>query len=153
MTAPAAIERWAAALARSRVTAALQETSWAIPLLQTVHLLAISAIAVTALLSSLQALRPAGPGTFPDRRELAKAFWTGFACAAATGAVLVIAEPDRLLANTAFQLKLLLLGGAVSASGLTLRDRHRPSRRLAMLAVPLWLSVIVAGQLIGHTGG
>lgn len=138
---------------------AIQTNMWAIPAIQTVHILALSLLFAAAL---LVALRFAGRGlaTEPLHQLVARfgrAIWWMLAVLAATGLLLIIAEPHRTLVNAVFYAKMIML---LVVSLLTLwlaavaRQQHaRVSglhRAAAALTVLLWMGIMIAGRFIAY---
>ncbi|WP_144097321.1 DUF6644 family protein [Croceicoccus sediminis] len=143
----------------------LRETTWAIPNLQTIHILAICVIVGSALATELRMA-----GLFATDRALPNVLnrylpWMKWALVVllATGLLLVIAEPGRTLNNTLFWIKMALVAGA---SLVTLRARRtlvvdhadgpdtvaRPeaSRGLSWLMLLVWVAIIFCGRFIAY---
>jgi uncharacterized membrane protein len=88
--------------------------------------------------------------------------WSGLVVLAATGIVLIVAEPKRALPNPAFQLKMLLLALAVAATlafqaslqrNVAFWDDARARKvagAYAVAALLLWLAIAVAGRWIAY---
>src|SRR5471032_1399128 len=98
----------------------MQVTTWVVPTVQTVHILAIAVIASSALMIDLRLI-----GLFwADRpmKDVSSRFlplvWWPLLILLATGAIMVVSEPARSLKNPAFQLKMLLLIAAIAVTGL-----------------------------------
>jgi hypothetical protein len=80
----------------------------------------------------------------------------------ATGTIMIIGEPPRTLKNPVFQLKMALLVGAVTVTGLfqyLLRrnpafdagSRQRfAAEAIAVLSMLLWLGIIFSGRWIAY---
>ena len=147
----------------TKASAALRESEVVFPLIETVHVLAISLIAGTILTVDLRV----GGLIFRDQplaritRTLLPYTWYGFALMVITGLPLFAAEAAKLYGNPAFRVKLLLL----SLAGFNALLFHRTvGRRMSLwdaLALPpwqarafaagsilLWSGVIVSGRLI-----
>jgi hypothetical protein len=90
--------------------------------------------------------------------------WTGLAVLAATGAIQVVAEPQRTVLNGSFQIKMVLLVLAVAATyalRISLRRNAEfasvsgkaagASKALAVGASLLWCAVAAAGRFISYT--
>jgi hypothetical protein len=76
-----------------------------------------------------------------------------------TGLVMIIGEPDRVLVNTTFWLKMLLVVGVFTLAWLIRRpllrpadgdDEKRPVKALAWLSIVLWCVVIICGRWIAY---
>lgn len=148
------------------LSTALRETTWVIPNIQTVHILAITVVIGSALATEL---RFAGVlATDRQPADLLKRYlpWMRWALLVLllTGAVLVMAEPGRTLGNTLFWTKMALVAGA---SLVTLQARKAVLRRvvgpdgtavapessklLAWLMVFIWCAIIFCGRFIAYT--
>ncbi|MBV8167901.1 MAG: hypothetical protein JO021_13990 [Alphaproteobacteria bacterium] len=145
----------------------IQKTAWIVPTVQSIHILAIAAVATSALLVNL---RLAGgfatdlPGARVAARFLPFVWWP-LLVLLATGAVMITGEPGRSLKNPAFQLKMaLLLAALVLTVAGQRRLRRAPpraagagsgvgaaTRALAVAALLLWVGVIVAGRWIAYS--
>src|SRR4029079_9054776 len=98
-------------LASTSISIRVQEILGLIPLLQTVHILAIAMVLSAALMVDLRILG------FPRTSTLAETvqrfmpwLWTGLALLLASGLILIIGEPRRTLDhNPAFTAKMILL--------------------------------------------
>jgi hypothetical protein len=143
----------------------MQVTTWVVPTVQTVHILAIAVVASSALMIDLRLI-----GVFwADRpmKDVAARFlplvWWPMLILLATGVIMVISEPARSLKNPAFQLKMALLIGAlvVTACFQFLQRRNakfgdlRKGPRAAAVTVAaasmlLWAAIIFAGRWIAY---
>jgi hypothetical protein len=144
---------------------ALQATSWVVPTVQTVHILAIAVVASSALMIDLRLL-----GVFWADRPMKDVFsrflplvWWPLLILVATGVIMIIGEPARSLKNPAFQLKMLLLVTALIVTGLLqffqrqdgafgdFRSAPRPLRvTMAVVSMLLWSAIIFAGRWIAY---
>jgi hypothetical protein len=144
---------------------AIQVTKWAVPTVQTIHILAIAVVASSALMIDLRLI-----GVFwADRpiKDVLSRFlplvWWPLLVLLATGVTMIIAEPARSLKNPAFQLKMGLLIAALIVTGLfqflqsrnaSLGDLRAGPRAaaatLAIVSMLLWSSIIFAGRWIAY---
>jgi hypothetical protein len=142
-----------------------EHNTWAIPTIQSVHIVGIAMVMGSVLMIDLRIL---GWGwTDQTLRQTASRFgpWlTGSLwLLLATGALMVIAEPVRELVTFSFWLKMALVavGTLVAATfQRTLRRHeqqweetlvHRPSiKALAILTFLMWACIIVLGRLIAY---
>src|SRR4029453_3865290 len=98
-------------LAQTQTSTVIQNVSWIIPTVQTVHIVCVAIVVSATFLVSLRVL-----GVF-DRSEtlaaLAHRFlpwiWYALVVLLVTGSLLIIGEPGRSLMNPAFGLKMLML--------------------------------------------
>jgi hypothetical protein len=154
-------------LSHTQLSGVLQETGWLIPLIQTIHILAIAVVISSALFVDLRLLglfAKAQP-TVTIANRLLPWTWGSMVILAASGALLLVAEPDRSLGNPAFEVKLLLLLNAILATTVIQSGLRRDSafwdqttvsrvagRTLAGASFLLWSGVVLAGRLIAYTG-
>ncbi|KQW52282.1 MULTISPECIES: hypothetical protein [unclassified Roseateles] len=135
---------------------ALASHPWAYPALETVHVVGIAMLFGGLLVFELRLL---GLGRALDLAAIARLVLPlallGFGLCALTGLAMFATQPQELLANPAFRLKLLLLmlAGANAAwfharGSLALADR--PARALGLLSVGIWLAVIICGRFIAY---
>lgn len=156
-----ALAQW---LAGTPASEAIQRVLWLIPLLQTVHILAIAMVLSSVAMIGLRIL---GVGRSQNLAQTAHRFlpwiWTGLVLLGLTGIVLIVGEPKRALPNPAFQLKMLMvaiaiLGTLVFQASLRRKiilwsDNPRPRAVSVMLVVGaflLWCAIAVAGRWIAY---
>jgi len=142
-----ALDRFCAWLEQTPLSQAIQVTGWAVPALQTIHILAVAAVMASALMLSL---RLAGmvwrdeplPRVYARFRPV---IWWSLPLLLATGAVMIIGEPARSLENPVFQLKMTLLVSAVVVTLLPFRNRI-----VAVASLALWCAIVFAGRWIAY---
>ena len=137
----------------------IQITSWAIPAIQTIHIIALAALFACAL---LVALRIAGRGFSSEplpqlARRYVRAIWLLLLVLLLSGSLLVIAEPGRTITNPVFYAKMTLL---VLAIAITLWLARVARRELEVpigvhvfagaVSMLLWSGIIVAGRFIAY---
>lgn len=142
-----------------------EHNSWAIPTIQTIHIVGIGVVLGSVFMIDLRVLGWAGMDQ--TLRQITSRFgpWmTGALCALlATGALMVIGEPVRELVTFSFWLKMFLVavGTLVAAIfQITLRKHeqlweetlvHRGSIKcLAVVTFLLWVCIIILGRLIAY---
>jgi hypothetical protein len=150
---------------QTALSQAIQVTKWAVPTVQTIHILAIAVVASSALMIDLRLI-----GAFWANRPIKAVMsrflplvWWPLLILLATGVIMIIAEPARSLKNPAFQLKMLLLIAALIVTWLfqflqrrnaTFGDLHSGPRAaaasLAIVSMLLWSSIIFAGRWIAY---
>ena len=150
---------------QTTLSQAIQVTNWVVPTVQTVHILAIAAVASSALMIDLRLI-----GVFwADRpmRNVSSRFlpfvWWPLLILFVTGALMIIGEPARSLKNPAFQLKMTLLVAALIVTGLiqyfqrrdaAFGELGRGSRAVAVavaiVSLALWSAIIFAGRWIAY---
>ena len=152
-------------LYETQFSTALRETTWAIPNLQTIHIIAIAVVVGSAIATELRMA-----GIFATDRAVSSVLhrylpWMKWALVVLllTGILLVIAEPGRTLTNTLFWIKMALVAGA---SLVTLRARRtlvaagagvseavtmpEASRGLSWLMLLVWCAIIFCGRFIAY---
>ena len=129
---------------------------WAYPALETVHLLGIALLFGGLLVFELRFL---GLARALDLHALARLVLPmallGFGICLLTGLAMFSTQPQELLANPAFRIKLLLLmlAGANAVwfharGSLALADR--PARVQGLLSLGFWVAVIICGRWIAY---
>lgn len=153
-------------LAATGLSVWLASRFWVVPMLQSMHILAIGII--LASLAMLD-MRLAGLiGREQSLRDMALRFypwiWRALAVLVTTGLLQIMAEPARELLNWVFWLKMGLLLSAVLVT-LPMRSlledcrfrelasgRQRVLRTCAMISLLLWVLVITCGRWIAYAG-
>jgi len=155
-------------LGATSLSQTFQTVSWIVPAVQTIHILAVAAVAASALMIDLRllGLRGMDQSFAAIARRFLPFIWWPLPILLATGAILIIAEPARALENPVFLLKMCLL---LAAAAVTLacqiplkRDpafwevstsRKRMARLIAVASMPLWVAIICAGRWIAYVQG
>jgi hypothetical protein len=136
-----AIAHW---LEHTSVSQEIQKALWLIPLLQTIHIIAIAMALSSVLMIELRIL--------------------GFGKSlAVTGLALIIGEPRRALPNPAFQIKMLLLAVTLAVAAVFRVSLVRSTafwegqslgRKLAggfaVIVFFLWCAIAIAGRWIAY---
>jgi len=157
-----AAARW---LSQTAASTAIRDIDWLIPVLQSIHILAIAMVMSSVLMIDLRVLQfTRGQMMVATVRRFEAWIWSGLVLLAATGTPLIVAEPKRMLPNVSFQLKLVLLVlAAATTAGLCRALRRNrgfrdgtgePGRVLKFAAVGgflLWCAVAAAGRFIAYT--
>jgi hypothetical protein len=135
------------------------------PIVQTVHLLSISAVMGSIVLIDLRVLGLALPSQSTTElvRRLMPWTWCALPCLAVSGLVFVFARPNRYLVNPVFGLKFAMLAPAIIlgvvfqwASGKDAsfweqsRWRRGLAKTVAGVSLLLWLGVAMAGRWIAY---
>src|SRR5882672_11918813 len=140
----------------------IHSIDWIVPAVQTIHILAITVVAVSALMIDLRLI-----GVFSADRPLQDVsarflplVWWPLLILLATGAIMIIGEPTRSLKNPVFQLKMALLLGAMIVTGIVqllgrnsalAEDRPGVSSYLIVaLSLLLWTGIVFAGRWIAY---
>ena len=152
------------ALYTTQISTGIRETAGVIPTTQSIHIVAISVVVGSALVTELRLAGVLATDETPQTvvRRYLPWMWAAIAVLLATGAILAVGEPNRVLENPLFWTKMVLV---VVAFGLTLLFRYpilHPQFRLeharwAALVKPLawvsllvWIAVIFCGRWIAY---
>ncbi len=150
------------AIDATALSQAIQSNKWVVPLVQTIHILAIAAVLSSILMINLRLLKVAGLdqslARVSDRYQ--PVVWWTLPLLLASGLILIIGEPARSLANDIFQLKMFLLVCVIIVTVLLQRPLKRDplywDRRtalagtLAVLSMALWCGIVFAGRWIAY---
>jgi hypothetical protein len=155
---------WLEALANSALGAAMQDSLWLYPAVETIHLLGLAALVGCAVAFDLRLLGVSRH--LPARATARHLLWCargGFAVAAASGFLLFSSDPVTLAGNPAFRWKLVL----IAVAGLNALRFHigpfrtaddwgtgRPTplsaRIAAVVSLGAWVGAVTAGRLIAY---
>jgi hypothetical protein len=157
------IEEFCDWLSATPLSVAFQSANWFVPLVQTIHIIAI-AILLTAVYVISFRLVGLTRGTQPLPTMMAKStpwIWIALAVLLFTGLLLTITEPGRELLNWVFRVKMILVLTLAAVLGwLQMRMRadparwsqppHLQARVVGMLCVLLGAAIITAGRWIAY---
>jgi hypothetical protein len=145
-------------LTGTAISQMIQTTAWMIPGLQTIHIIALAVLFVTALMITMRVL---GRSWREDSTAVLAArfmpvIWTCLGVLLFTGSLLISAEPGRTLTNTAFFWKVSMIVIAVSLtlviSGAARRGTIGAAHKtMAVVSMLLWAGIIIAGRYIAYT--
>jgi len=156
---------FAEGLQASPISVALQSVGWAIPVIQSIHILMIGVVFVSILMITLRVLELVRVDqTFGDVwRRFSPWIWCGLVVMAVTGALLIVAEPVREFTSLSFWLKMGLLAiGIVAAIAFrrslapaAMTQHHEfefsaGTKAGAVATVGLWLAIIFLGRAIAY---
>jgi uncharacterized membrane protein SirB2 len=152
--------RW---LQGTSLSLAISSTFWVIPVLQMIHILAISSVVSSVFVLDLRLIGVWRGEETPNAlsRRLLPFIWWPLPVLLVTGALLITAEPARSLENPSFAIKMSLLAAAIaltlfyqlayvakpaatSASGLA-------ARGVGVASLALWIGIVLAGRWIAYT--
>jgi hypothetical protein len=151
-------------LEHTAVGAAVRQSLWLFPAIETVHLLGMTVLVGTAAAFDLRLLGWALQRTPVSdlARRLLPWTWVGFGLQVVTGALLFSSEAAKMYVNPAFRLKILLicLAGAQAlifqfAAGRSLAEWDEraavpfAARIGGLISMLLWIGVVAAGRWIG----
>jgi magnesium-transporting ATPase (P-type) len=159
------IEHFCDWLSRTDVSVAFQSANWFVPLVQTVHIIAIAILLTSVYVLSFR-LIGLTRGAQPLATLAAKStpwFWTALCVLLLSGMLLTITEPARELLNWAFRVKMLMvLALAVILWRVQLRMRQNPdywtesparrhaARAFGLAAVIVGAGIVTAGRWIAY---
>jgi hypothetical protein len=143
------------------LSTSFRETSWVVPAVQSIHILAIAVVIGSALVSELRLAGLIATDEAPGNVVRRYLPWISRALLVllASGTLLVVAEPQRTLGNTVFWLKMALVLGAFLT---TLAFRRPlltapagngavPAKAIAFGLLLVWVVVIFCGRFIAYT--
>ncbi|HZY19238.1 MAG TPA: hypothetical protein VFE82_12220 [Ramlibacter sp.] len=129
---------------------------WAYPALEVAHILGIALLVGNLVLLELRVF---GRGAALPVQELARLSLgiagAGFLLAAASGLLMFSSQPQELIANRAFTLKmLLLLLAGCNAAAFHLRGSlwklDGPARAQMLVSTALWIAIVACGRWIAY---
>ena len=160
-----AIANFCSWLSTTPISVSIQTISWIIPLVQSIHIMAVTVVMGSVVMIDMKLLGVVGRGTPVTGMvsRFAPWIWTALVVLLTTGAVLTVAEPARELINNAFRAKMLLIllvgtitllfQGAVRRRAAAWGDtpsNQLSARVLAIGTLALWLAIIVCGRWIAY---
>ena len=152
-------------LAGTELSLVFSTEAWFVPLVQTIHILAIAIVIASMAMLNLRVIGIAGTaqGLGPMAARFLPWMWRALAALLVTGALLIVAEPPRSLLNPLFQLKMLLLVAVVllsvgfqgvlkaRAAGWDAASGAPAAAKLAAaFSLTLWVAIIFAGRWIAY---
>lgn len=143
----------------------IQNVSWVIPTIQTIHILCVALVVTATFFVDLRIL-----GIFSRSQTVAAlasrflgGIWWALLVLFVTGALLIVGEPGRSLLNPAFGAKMAML---VVVAGLTVLlqrplatnegywdasgGRQVTAKTIAILSLALWSCIVFAGRWIAY---
>ena len=159
---------FAEALRDSAISEWMRGSLIALPLIESIHVMAVATVFGTILIVDLRLIGLTDTSRPFTRvfREILRWTWLGFAVAVPTGVLLFMPNAHTYVVNTAFKLKLLALVAAginMAVFEFTVLKRvaewdtmvpvPRAARAAGIASLVIWTSVIVFGRWIGFTKG
>ena len=143
------------------LSAAIRDNSWVVPLVQSIHIVAIAVVVSCALVTELRIVGIVAPDESMEivAQRYLPWMWRALAVLLATGLVMILGEPERTLSNVIFWIKMVLVTAGVLAS-LSLRrpllqsvklPGKAPAKVLAWGLLALWVAVIFCGRWIAYS--
>jgi magnesium-transporting ATPase (P-type) len=159
------VEKFCDWLSRTGISVAFQSANWFVPMVQTIHIIAIAILLTSVYVVSFR-LIGLTRGSQPLAALTARSspwVWTALCVLLATGVLLTITEPARELLNWAFRLKMLMVLALAAILALVqMRTRRNaeywsasPTRRiearvLGIIAVVIGAGIVTAGRWIAY---
>jgi hypothetical protein len=153
--------RWVSSTTLSQ---AIQNVEWAVPTIQSVHILGVCVMLSSVGMIVLRLMGWAGTRT--TVADTAKRYvpwmWAALIVLFCTGVLLVIGEPRRELTNIMFQIKMVLVLCAIALiAGFQISTRRHPGfwnnepestriKMMALSAMVLFFAIAVAGRWIAY---
>jgi hypothetical protein len=155
-------------LATTPLSLTIQNVTWIIPAVQTVHILCVAAVFSSVLMVDLRMLgitQRSLPLPQVTQRFLAW-LWLFLVILLVTGSLLIIGEPERSLLNPAFFWKMAMLFTVIVLTLVIARPlrsdgafweassgRAIAGKLLALVSIALWSGIIFAGRWIAYVTG
>ena len=155
------IKAFAHWVSETRLSMALTDSEWAFPVIESLHVIALTLVVGSISVVDLRLLGLASRQR--DARDLIGAIlpmtWAAFALAAATGILLFSANPVSYADNLYFRVKLcLLVAAAVNMLAFHRLAHHHLDRPDALapkvsgaISLGLWIAIVALGRWIGFT--
>jgi hypothetical protein len=152
-------------LGQTPVSQVIQNVSWIIPTVQSIHIVCIAIVISAVFMVDLRLLGVIGRSqpTAAYTSRFLTWIWPTLVVLLLTGSILITGEPTRSLENPAFITKMILLVLAMITTAVlqrpTFKDPayweltsgHRMSARvLAVLSLCLWVGIVFAGRWIAY---
>jgi len=156
------LNAFAQGVSESRMSEIVVSWFWAIPLMQTVHILAIAGTLVAVLMLNLRVFGLAGHATVQETaRRYTKVLWWALVFVAITGVGMLFGDTVRNLLNSIFWIKMtLLVAGMALALGYSRSVVRQTAgggqvvsagtRTTGIILVALWCLIILAGRWIAY---
>ncbi len=134
----------------------IQLSSWAYPVLEIVHIIGVALLLGNLVLLELRVFGKGAALPIADLSRLGLSLVVlGFSLAAVSGSVMFASQPNELLANRAFTIKLVLLfvagtNAAIFHSRKSLEKLDVTAKVLMVLSTLTWIAVISCGRWIAY---
>jgi hypothetical protein len=153
-------------LARTPLSQALQEHFWIVPTSQSIHILAVSIIVISAAMINFRLLGVGVQGRTVSQlsNALIPWMWRALAILLMTGLIQTLAEPVRQFVTPVYWAKMIMIVvvmGMTAVYARTLRRQGRgwdvgtsrpaAARIFAVVSMLLWIAIIACGRFIGYT--
>ena len=150
-------------LATTSLSNTIQNVSWIIPTIQTIHIVCVAIVISATFLVDLRIL-----GIFSRSQPLAALshrfltwIWWALIVLLVTGSLLVTGEPGRSITNPAFFAKMIMLVIVAALTFVLQRplatdagywdgDRAAAAKGIAIVSLLLWSCIVFAGRWIAY---
>ena len=141
----------------------IKSVAWIIPVVQSVHILAIAVVMASTLLVNLGltgVLQSPGPEISTAAGRYLGRVWVSLVILAVSGLLLIIGEPQRTLPNPVFWTKMILLAIVIAMTLVTSRQAVRGAsmslppallKGFAWISIILWVAIICCGRWIAYS--
>lgn len=156
------LNEFAQGVSESKLSGIILSWFWAIPLMQTVHILAIAGTLVAVLMLNLRVFGLAGHATLQETaRRYTKVLWWALLFVVVTGVGMLFGDTVRNLLNSIFWIKMVLLvTGVAMALGYS-RSLSRQTvgaapevsgatKATGIVLAALWCLLVLAGRWIAY---
>jgi uncharacterized membrane protein len=159
------IQRFCDWLSATPLSIFIQTVTWIIPMVQSVHIFAITVVMGSVLMMDMKLLGVVGGdiSVAAMNRRFLPWVWTALVVLFLTGMILTIAEPGRELINNMFRLKMLLVASIIVLTLLfqEVVRRHAEqwgqapahpwaARAIAVVSLGFWISIAICGRWIAY---
>jgi hypothetical protein len=158
------LQQFSVDLYTTPISTGIRQTVWIIPTIQSIHILAIAVVIGSALVTDLRLAGVLATDETPQTvvRRYLPWMWAAIAVLLATGVVMTVGEPNRVLTNAVFWSKMGLVAFAFC---LTLLFRYpilhpqfrleharwaRLAKPMAWVSLAVWVAVIFCGRWIAY---
>jgi len=151
-------------IAASHISVTIQSISWLIPIVQSVHILAIAALMASAVLLNIRLAGWASSSEGLDRLlgRYLPWVWRALPVLAISGIVLIIGEPERELMSYVFWIKMALLIVVLALCAMIARagapqpladlppEARLRLRVLALFSLGALVGIVTCGRMIAY---
>ena len=160
-----AIQRFCDWLSATPLSIFIQSVAWIIPMVQSVHIFAITVVMGSVLMMDMKLLGVVGRETTVQdmNRRFLPWVWLALPVLFLTGVILTIAEPGRELINSMFRLKMLLvltvIAFTIAYQEVVRRNAAAwgdtpaypwAARAIAVVSLAFWIAIAVCGRWIAY---
>jgi hypothetical protein len=160
------MDKWLELIKTSSVGAYMGANPFAFPVVETLHVLAITTVLGVLAIVDFRLMGLAGNSYAVIRmsKTLLPVTWIAFVFAVITGSLLFASQPDVYAGNFSFRAKMLLIVAAglnmlafhfITMRGIATWDKDKPvplaGKIAGVLSILIWILVVACGRWIGFT--